>query len=93
MYSRGLTSLCTRTKSGLKNRKLAHLVPQLFYAFLAPLQLIDKPSGNLDSLNEAVILKSLLGEDDDKTVALVSHRSSTMRICDVAYSVENGRMS
>lgn len=64
-------------------------------AFLhnAPLMLLDEPTSNLDSLNEAVILKSLLDKDEDKTVVLVSHRPSTMRICDVDYSVENGRMS
>lgn len=64
-------------------------------AFLhnAPLMLLDEPTSNLDSLNEAVILKSLLDKDKEKTVVLVSHRPSTMRICDVSYSVENGRMS
>lgn len=64
-------------------------------AFLhdAPLMLLDEPTSNLDSLNEAVILKSLLDKGEEKTVLLVSHRPSTMRICDVSYSVENGRMS
>ena len=64
-------------------------------AFLhdAPFMLLDEPTSNLDSLNEAVILKSLLDKDADKTVVLVSHRPSTMRICDVTYSVENGRIS
>ncbi|MBP3857726.1 MAG: ABC transporter ATP-binding protein [Ruminiclostridium sp.] len=64
-------------------------------AFLhdAPLMLLDEPTSNLDSLNEAVILKSLMDKESDKTVVLVSHRPSTMRICDRCYSVENGRMS
>ncbi len=64
-------------------------------AFLhdAPLMLLDEPTSNLDSLNEAVILKSLREEKEDKTVILVSHRESTMRIADRTYSVENGRMS
>lgn len=64
-------------------------------AFLhdAPLMLLDEPTSNLDSLNEAVILKSLREEKEDKTVVLVSHRESTMRIADRTYSVENGRMS
>ena len=64
-------------------------------AFLhdAPLMLLDEPTSNLDSLNEAVILKSLMDKDSDKTVVLVSHRPSTMRICDKHLSVENGRMS
>jgi ATP-binding cassette subfamily C protein len=64
-------------------------------AFLnnALFMLLDEPTSNLDSLNEAVILKSLGEERNGKTVVLVSHRQSTMRIADMVYSVENGRMS
>lgn len=63
-------------------------------AFLhnAPFLMLDEPTSNLDSLNEAVILKSLAEQSEDKTIVLVSHRESTMRICDKVYSVENGRM-
>lgn len=64
-------------------------------AFLhdAPFLLLDEPTSNLDSLNEAVILKSLRNETQGKTVVLVSHRESTMKIADETYSVENGRVS
>ena len=64
-------------------------------AFLhdAPFMLLDEPTSNLDSLNEAVILKALDDGRQDKTIVLVSHRESTMRIADKVYSVENGRMS
>ena len=64
-------------------------------AFLhdAPFLLLDEPTSNLDSLNEAVILKSLHQERNGKTVVLVSHRKSTMGIADTVYSVEHGRMS
>lgn len=64
-------------------------------AFLhnAPFMLLDEPTSNLDSLNEAVIIKSLSEERENKTVVLVSHRQSTMRIADTVYSVEHGRMS
>lgn len=64
-------------------------------AFLhdAPFLLLDEPTSNLDSLNEAVILKSLKEEAVGKTVVLVSHRKSTIRIADEAYSVEHGRVS
>lgn len=64
-------------------------------AFLhdGPLMLLDEPTSNLDSLNEAVILKSLDAERREKTVVLISHRSSTMRIADTVYRMENGRMS
>lgn len=64
-------------------------------AFLhdAPFLLLDEPTSNLDSLNEAVILKSLHEACADKSVVLVSHRKSTMGIADTVYSVEHGRMS
>ena len=64
-------------------------------AFLhdAPLLLLDEPTSNLDSLNEAVILRSLKQERANKTVVLVSHRKSTMGIADQVYSVEHGRVS
>jgi ATP-binding cassette subfamily C protein len=55
--------------------------------------LLDEPTSNLDSLNEAVILRSLRDETQGKTVVLVSHRESTMKIADETYSVENGRVS
>ena len=64
-------------------------------AFLhdAPLMLLDEPTSNLDSLNEAVILRSLREENSGRTIMLVSHRKSTMRICDKVCSVEHGRLS
>lgn len=53
-------------------------------AFLhkAPVILLDEPTSNIDSLNEGIILKSLLEEKKDKTIVLVSHRKSTMGIAD-----------
>ena len=78
------------TLSGGERQRLG-----LARAFLhdAPLMLLDEPTSNLDSLNEAIILKSLREVRDDKTVVLVSHRASTMRIADKIYSVESGRLS
>lgn len=64
-------------------------------AFLhnAPIILLDEPTSNLDSLNEAIILQSLLQVKADKLIILVSHRQSTMAICDQVIGIENGRMS
>ena len=78
------------TLSGGERQRLG-----LARAFLhnAPFLLLDEPTSNLDSLNEAVILKSLHEACDRMTVVLVSHRKSTMGIADTVYSVEHGRMS
>ena len=59
----------------------------------APLMLLDEPTSNLDSLNEAIILRSLDKETERKSVVLVSHRASTMGIADVVYTVDGGRVS
>ncbi len=63
-------------------------------AFLhaAPMILLDEPTSNLDSLNELVILKSLK-QIQDKTIVLISHRSSTMNICDEVLHIESTRLS
>ena len=78
------------TLSGGERQRLG-----LARAFLhnAPFLLLDEPTSNLDSLNEAVILKALQTECQEKTVILVSHRKSTMGIADTVYSIERGRLS
>ena len=59
----------------------------------APFVLLDEPTSNLDSLNEAAVLQALSEGREGKTIVLVSHRASTAAICDVAYTVERGRLS
>lgn len=64
-------------------------------AFLhdAPFMLLDEPTSSLDSLNEAIILKALSETVGDKTVVLVSHRPSSMRIADEVLAMDCGRLS
>lgn len=53
-------------------------------AFLkdAPILILDEPTSNLDTLNEAEILKSIKENCSDKSIILISHRKSTTSICD-----------
>ena len=54
--------------------------------------LLDEPTGNIDSLNEGILLKSLVNAKKDKCIILVSHRESTMSIADRIYRLENHRL-
>ena len=65
-------------------------------AFLhdAPFLLMDEPTSALDPistakvLNEGIILKSLREEGKMRTVLLVSHRKSTMKVADVVFHMD-----
>lgn len=59
----------------------------------APFVLLDEPTSNLDSLNEAAVLRALAESRAGKTIVLVSHRTSTAAIADVMYTVDKGRLS
>lgn len=54
--------------------------------------LLDEPTSNLDSLNEAVILKALQ-DDEERTIILVSHRKSTMTVADQVIEMSGKRVS
>jgi ABC-type transport system involved in Fe-S cluster assembly fused permease/ATPase subunit len=66
-----------RVSPSAKQRKLGSI-----YLFI---------SNDLNSLNEGLILKALREEGAGRTVALVSHRKSTMGVADRVYSADGGR--
>lgn len=51
--------------------------------------LLDEPTSNLDALNEGLILKTLKEEATSKTLVLVSHRESTLRIADTRVQMKS----
>ena len=64
-------------------------------AFLheCPLILLDELHRTSTTLNEGIIFKIIERIGQEETVALVSHRVSTMNVADVVYEMENGRIS
>lgn len=64
-------------------------------AFLhdADILILDEPTSNLDTLNEAEILKSINNECKDKSIVMVSHRKSSVSICDKKVYVKNNTLN
>ncbi len=48
----------------------------------AGILLLDEPTSNLDVLNENIILSALKEYQADRTIIMVSHRESSLKICD-----------
>lgn len=59
----------------------------------APLLLLDEPTSNLDSLNEALILKSLNQAAGSRSLVLISHRESTLRAAQAIYGMKDGTLT
>lgn len=85
-----LVSECGESLSGGEKQRIG-----LARAFChdADLMLFDEPTSNLDSLNEAIILKALNEQSNSKTILLVSHRPSTIQWCNRIVSLKQERES
>lgn len=61
-------------------------------AFLkdTPILLLDEPTSRIDSLNEAALLESLQEVKDEKLMIMVSHRHSSLALCDEVIEIEKG---
>lgn len=54
--------------------------------------ILDEPTSNLDTLNEAEILKSIKENCMEKTIVLISHRKSTTAVCDKVLKIEDKKI-
>ena len=90
---RGLDTTLGELGDGLSGGERQRLGLARVFLHDAPFVLLDEPTSNLDSLNEAAILRALAGNRAGKTIVIVSHRESVAAIADRTYSVEHGRVS
>ncbi|HET6202116.1 MAG TPA: ABC transporter ATP-binding protein [Planctomycetota bacterium] len=63
-------------------------------AFLkdAPILILDEPTSSVDVGTEAAILGALEGLMHGRTTFLISHRASTLELCDMVVRIEDGRV-
>lgn len=87
-YETQLSKLSRNISDGERQRiGLARLL-----VYDAPLILLDEPTSNLDYVNEQAILATFKEKLQDKTMILVSHRESTLKIAEKKLHMENGRL-
>lgn len=87
-YETQLSKLSRSISDGERQRiGLARLL-----VYDAPLILLDEPTSNLDYVNEQAILASFKEKLQDKTMILVSHRDSTLKIAEKQLHLENGQL-
>ncbi len=89
----GLNTMLSENAGNLSGGQRQRLALARAFLHDAPLLLLDEPTSNLDSLNEAIVLKALQETADNKTLLLVSHRKSTLCIADSVYRMEQGRIT
>lgn len=54
------------------------------------LLLLDEATSNIDAINEGIILNALRNYKSDMTIIMISHRKSTLSICDKLYELKDG---
>ncbi|MFI3206329.1 MAG: ABC transporter ATP-binding protein, partial [Clostridia bacterium] len=88
----GYDSQIGEKNSGLSSGEAQRI--GLARAFLrdAKLILLDEPTGNVDCINEGIILKSIIENAKDKAVIIVSHRNSSLSIANKVYTMKNGSL-
>ena len=54
------------------------------------LLLLDEATANIDAINEGIILNALKKYKDNMSIVIISHRKSTLSICDKTYEIKEG---
>lgn len=54
------------------------------------LLLLDEATANIDAINEGIILNALKKYKKDMSIIIISHRKSTLAICDKTYQIKDG---
>jgi ATP-binding cassette subfamily C protein CydC len=58
----------------------------------APLLLLDEPTEGLDKRTERDILSTIFAHSSNKTVLMISHRTTSLSTMDRCFSLSNGQL-
>ena len=87
-YNAGVFRVARRaTPTGKARRKIQRALlraPRLLF--------LDEPTSSVDSNTEAMIVEALERLMHERTTVLISHRESTLRLCDVRIELARGEI-
>lgn len=59
----------------------------------APILILDEATSALDMVTEDLVMRSLVTNENDRTVIVIAHRVHTLKNCDTVIEMENGKIS
>ena len=84
----GYDTIVKRDSSNFSQGEIQRMGMARTFLHDGKLNLLDEPTSNIDALNEAIILKSIIAQSKDRFFVLVSHRLSTLGISDDIFYME-----
>lgn len=86
----GLDSKISDLKDNLSSGEKQRLGLARVFLKKPKLLLLDEATSNIDAINEGIILNALTKNKQDMTIVMISHRKSTLSICDKLYELKDG---
>jgi ATP-binding cassette subfamily C protein len=83
----GLDTKITDLKDNLSSGEKQRLGLARVFLKKPKLLLLDEATSNIDAINEGIILNALKKYKEDMTIIMISHRKSTLSICDRIYKL------
>ncbi len=89
----GLETKITDLKDNLSSGEKQRLGLARVFLKKPKLLLLDEATANIDAINEGVILNALKKHKDNMAIIIISHRRSTLSICDRLYEIKDGKIN
>lgn len=84
---KGFDTKITDLKDNLSSGEKQRLGLARVFLKKPKLLLLDEATSNIDAINESIILNALNKYKEDMTIIMISHRKSTLSICDRIYKL------
>lgn len=83
----GLNTKITDLKDNISSGEKQRIGLARVFLKKPKLLLLDEATSNIDAINESIILNALKKYKEDMTIIMISHRKSTLSICDRIYKL------